>query len=80
MSTVVLAVWVGFTVGTEVGIVADGALVTHALDVVMLALAERTVAVNADVARRIAARSWDGLIESCKSMLRMHKLGVLDTF
>lgn len=51
-----LAVWVCFTVGTEISIVADSALVTHTLDVIVLGLAERTIAVDANVARRIAAR------------------------
>jgi hypothetical protein len=80
MSTVVLAVWVGFAVGAEVGVVADSALVTHSLNVVVLALAEGTVTINANVTRWIAARSGNGLIESCKSMLGMYELGVLDAF
>lgn len=39
MSTVVLAVWIGFAIGTKVGIMTNSALVAHTLDVIVLVLA-----------------------------------------
>lgn len=51
-----LAMWVGFAVGAEISIVADSALVTHTLDVIMFVLAERAITVDANVARWEAAR------------------------
>jgi hypothetical protein len=78
MSPVVHGVGIRLAISAEVGIVADGALETDTLDVVMLVLAKRAVTVYADVAGREAARCWNGLIESHESMHRMHEFCVLD--
>jgi len=49
MSLVVKICWTGFTVGTEIGVVADGTLVAVSYDVSRLGDTERTIAVDADV-------------------------------
>lgn len=79
---VVLVVGIGFAVGAEVSIVANSALVTHALDIAVLVLAERAIAVDTNVFRliRVASSSWDGLVMGSEFMLRMNELGVLNTF
>lgn len=76
------AVWIGFAIGAEVHIVANSALVTHALDVAMLVLTERAITVNTNVFRlvRVASSSWYGFVMGRKTVLRMNELGVLDTF
>lgn len=82
MGLVVFVVRIGLAVGAEVCVVANSALVTHALDVAVLVLAERAITVDTNVLRlvRVASGSWDGFVMGCESMMRVIELGVLDTF
>lgn len=82
MGLIVFAVWIGFAVGAEVGVVTDSALVAHALDVAVLVLAEWAITVDTNVLRlvRVTSSSWDGFVMRSEPVLRMNELGVLDTF
>lgn len=75
---VVLVVWVCLTFSAEVGVVADGTLIANTLDVVVLVLAERTVAVDTYVAWLAHARYGKRLEEGREAMPWVDQGGVLD--
>ena len=71
----------GLAVGTEVGVMAHGTLVSSTFDIryAVLVLAERTVTVDTIVAVAAAHRLRKGLINGNESMPRVDELGALDT-
>jgi hypothetical protein len=78
MRVVVLVVRVSLAVAAEIRVVADGTLVASALDVVVLALAEWSIAVDADMARLAIAWSRDRLVQRCEAVAWVDERGVLD--
>lgn len=77
---IVLVMWVSLAVGTEIRVVADSALVARTLDIVVLILAQWSIAVDADMASLAIARSGDRLIERSETVTWMDEARVLDTF
>jgi hypothetical protein len=77
---VVPVAWVGFAVLTEIGVVANSALVANAFDVgqSLLVLAQGTITVNAVVTVAAVERLGQGLINGHEAMARMDVLGILD--
>jgi hypothetical protein len=73
MSAVVTKRWNSFTVGTEVGVVADGALVARASNILLVGLAgaEMSVAVNAEMHLLIGAEVSNLFEESGETMAWM---------
>jgi len=74
----VLIVGVRFAVVTEVSIVANCTLVPDTLDVILLVLAKRPIAVNSDVASTVLARHRDGFVDGGKAVLLMNEGGILE--
>ncbi len=75
---VVFIMWVCFAIGTEVCVVADSTLIASALDIVLLALAEWSVAIDADVASLAVAWSSDWIVKRRKAMAWMDQARILD--
>lgn len=70
----------GLAVGTEVGVMAHGTLVSSAFDIryAVLVLAERTVTVDTIVAVAAAHRLRKGLVNGNESVSGVDELGALD--
>lgn len=81
VSLVVQVRWTGLTIGAEVGVVADGALVAVAYDVRRLAATERTITENSVVSDPVGAMdallgNW--LIDRDKAMSWVNEVGIDD--
>lgn len=88
MGLVVSVSWASLAIGTEVGVVADSALVSITLDVVWsstVGVAKRTITVDTVVTSLGSRVSGDcgsiqeGLVDGDKSMLRVNEVGIDDT-
>ena len=81
MSAIVAVVWKSLAAGTEIGVMADSALVAVAHDpiLVLLGSAERAIAVDAMVYLFARARYGQGLVYSNKAVTWVGRLGILDT-
>ena len=66
-------------VGTEVSVVAHGALVSIASDVVSLVFAERTITTNVLMRHRTTNGTGDVLVDRRKTVTGMDMAGALDT-
>lgn len=68
---VVSGIWQGFTSSTEVGIMADSALVSHTADVVRswLASAQGSIAINTIMNLLVISRFGDGTIDWSETMV-----------
>jgi hypothetical protein len=68
------------TVGTEVSVVANGALEAHSLDVgqIFLVFAERTITVDAIMAHSSVVGLGERLVDGNEPMAGMDELGILD--
>jgi hypothetical protein len=71
VSAVVLVGWKGFTVGTEVGVVADGTLIAHTRDVALgwLVLAQGAIAEDAVVDLVDTGRFSEGVVNGHEPMV-----------
>lgn len=68
MGTVMAIAWECFAFGAEVGIVADGALVSISDNVVFVVLAQWAIAIDVVVNRSALAGERDGLVEGDEPM------------
>jgi hypothetical protein len=80
MSAVVLVVWIRLAVVAEIRVVANGTLVADALDVVVLILAEWSVAVDAHMTGTVLTRHRNWIEDGSEAMKWVDEAGILDAF
>jgi hypothetical protein len=80
MSVVVLVGGVCLAIGTEIRIVADGALVADTLNVgsIILVLAQRAIAVDPAVAGSPGRAHREGIVNGDEAVMRVRRAGLLD--
>jgi hypothetical protein len=80
MGAVMLVVWICLALVTEVCVMADGTLITHALNVVVFVLAERSVAVDTNVTSTVWAGHRNGIEDWGEAVEWVDEAGILDAF